>query len=118
MESLRSQIVSQFPELDNMTYDFDSIQRMIFALESGRADTLPEALSHTNKIDNMQFEARMQKMELKFKASMEKIRKQEVLEKRQNDLYSAEQAEKISAEDLKTVRRKVEDARIRYSLNN
>ena len=115
---LSLQITSQFPELNNMTYDFDSIQRMIFALESGRADTLQEALTHINKINNMQFEARMKKMELKFNAAVEKMRKQDVLASRNNDLYRAEQAATMSAEDLKNVRRKVEDARIRYGLNN
>ena len=118
LAQLHTQIVSQFSELDNMASDFDSIQRMIFALESGRADSLQEALSHTHRINNMQFEARMKKLDLKFNASMEKMRKQEVLASRNNDLYRAEQAEKISAEDLKNIRRKVENARIRYGLNN
>ena len=117
-QGLRQQITSQFPELNNMTYDLDSIQRMIFALESGRADTLEEALSHTNKIDNMQFDARMKKLDLKLNASIEKMRKQEVLASRNNDLYRAEQAATMSAEDLKNIRRKVEDARIRYGVKN
>ena len=116
--ALRKKIQDAIPNnADRVWISVEDHQRLIMALESGRADTLEEAMEYSSKINKMQFDQRMKEINRNFNHFMDTMRMKDVEEQKRRELERAKSGEEKSKAELSETRRLINEMRSKYNVN-
>lgn len=116
--ALRKKIQDAIPNnTDRVWISVEDHQRLIMALESGRADTLEEAMEYSSKINKMQFDQRWKEIERDFQHFQETMRMKDVEEQKRRELDRAKSGEEKSKAELGETRRLINEMRSKYNVN-
>ena len=118
LKGLREKMKQMLPEHTDMVWTSpESLCRMILAIESGRADTLEEAIEYSSHIDNMRFQQRMAESRLSFDHLMASLKMQDIEAQKKRELDRARSKENKSKSALDETVRTINDMRKKYEID-
>lgn len=116
-DKLKAQMKKLLPELTDMIWvSCESLEKMIMALESGRADTLEKAYEYSSHIAAMRSEQRWREIERNLDDFTETLRMQNIKSQKQRELDRAKSKENESKRALDKTRSDINDIRKEYEI--